>query len=100
MLRAALAARGAAVGRTQRLGGEQREDIREDQLLVLLLVVDAELDQLRNWPIAFDDARLEDCIDRRIDMPAVAHALPRATGASAARAWVAAGGGRQPRSRS
>ena len=38
---------------------------------MLLLVVDAELDQLGNCPIAFDDARLEDCIDRGIDMPTV-----------------------------
>ena len=35
-----------AVGRLERLGGEQGENVGEQKLLVLLLVIDAELDQL------------------------------------------------------
>ena len=34
-----------AIGWLERLGGEQREDVREQELLMLLLVVYAELDQ-------------------------------------------------------
>ncbi len=42
---------------------------------MLLLVVDAELDQLGDRWIALRNARLEDCIERGIDMPPVAHHL-------------------------
>ena len=38
---------GIAIGGPQRLGGEQAEDVGQQQLLVLLLVIDAELDQDR-----------------------------------------------------
>ena len=34
-----------AIGGPQRVGGEQAEDVGQQQLLVLLLVIDAELDQ-------------------------------------------------------
>ena len=34
-----------AIGGTQRIGGKQRQDVRQQQLLVLLLVVDADLDE-------------------------------------------------------
>ena len=34
-----------AIGWLERLGGEQREDVGEQKLLMLLLVIDAELDQ-------------------------------------------------------
>ena len=36
-----------AIGWLERLGGEQREDVGEQELLMLLLVIDAELDQSR-----------------------------------------------------
>ena len=37
--------RGIAIGGAQRVGGEQTEDVGQQQLLVLLLVIDAEFDQ-------------------------------------------------------
>ena len=40
--------RRGAIGRAQRIGGEQRQDVGEQQLLMLLLVVDADLDQARD----------------------------------------------------
>ena len=38
-----------AISRLQRIFGECREDVGEEQLLVLLLVIDAELDQLQRF---------------------------------------------------
>ena len=37
---------GLAISGLERLGGEQAQDVGEQKLLVLLLVIDAELDQL------------------------------------------------------
>ena len=60
------------VGGPQRLCREQRQDVREDQLLVLLLVVDAELDQLGHGRLPLRYPALEQRLERRIDMPAIA----------------------------
>ena len=68
------------IGRPQRLGGEQRQDIGEDQLLMLLLVVDAKLDQLRHRRMRARHARLEDGVQRIIDMARDSPALPRGSG--------------------
>ena len=45
------------IGRPQRTGGEQRQDIGEQQLLMLLLVVDADLDQSRDLGARTDAPR-------------------------------------------
>ena len=48
---------------------------------MLLLVVDAELDQLRHGRMALRHAALEERLERRIDMPAVAQHLLERRGA-------------------
>ena len=47
-----------AISRLERVLGESREDVGEEQLLVLLLVIDAELDQLeRGWRTSSGERR-------------------------------------------
>ena len=77
---------GAGVSRLQRLAGEQAQDVGEQKLLMLLLVIDAELDQLRRPGLK---AALAEPLERRIDMHAIgAHLIggrPRQQPALAAR---------------
>jgi hypothetical protein len=64
-----------AVGRTQRIGGKERQDVGEKQLLMLLLVVDSDLDQARDFG---REAAASKLCQRLIDMRAVGkHALAR-----------------------
>ena len=51
------AGNGLAISGLQRLGGEQAQDVGQQKLLVLLLVIDAELDQLGRF-------RVERCIEQ------------------------------------
>ena len=68
---------GIAIGRPQRVGREQAEDVGEQQLLMLLLVIDAELDQHRQriGPL-IDEAAREELRQRLVDIGAIrAHLL-------------------------
>ena len=70
---------GIAIGRPQRLGSEQAENVGKQQLLMLLLVIDAELDQDRQriGPL-IDEAAREELRQRLIDVGAIrAHLLRR-----------------------
>ena len=80
---------GAGVSRLQRLAGEQAQDVGEQQLLMLLLVIDAELDQLSRPGLKATLAKPLEC---RIDMLAIGAHLVAPTGASADPACRAAAG--------
>ena len=77
---------GAGVSRLQRLAGEQAQYVGEQKLLMLLLVIDAELDQLRRPGLKATLAKPLEC---RVDMLAIgAHLIgggPRQKPALAAR---------------
>ena len=70
--------RGIAIGGAQRVGGEQAEDVGQQQLLVLLLVIDAELDQHgeRIGPL-IDEALREQPRQRLVDVGAIGAHLRR-----------------------
>ena len=60
---------------------EQRQDIGEDQLLMLLLVVDAELDQLGQGRMRARRAVVEQRVEQRgVDVAAIAQHLRRGVG--------------------
>ena len=56
-----------AISRFERILGEGREDVGQEQLLVLLLVVDAELDQRQR----FGRQRRQRALERLVDMSAI-----------------------------
>ena len=62
-----MAARAAklAIGRLERVLGEGREDVGQQQLLVLLLVIDAELDQFERRRRQLGQSALERLVDVR-----------------------------------
>ncbi len=64
-----------AIGRPQRIARESREAIGQHQLLMLLLVMDAEFDEAQCPGRLAVCAAIEKRIQRRIDMPAVANYL-------------------------
>ena len=67
---------GIAIGRPQRLGSEQAENVGKQQLLMLLLVIDAELDQPPRVRPLIDEAAREELRQRLIDVGAIgAHLL-------------------------
>ena len=69
---------GLAVSGLERLGGEQAQNVGEQKLLMLLLVIDAELDQLRRLRA---ERGVAQPLERRIDEVAVvAHLLRRGPG--------------------
>ncbi len=66
---------GLAVSGLERPGGEQAQNVGEQKLLVLLLVIDAELDELKRLR---RKGRVEQTVERRIDIGTVgAHLLRR-----------------------
>ena len=73
-----------AVGGPQRIGREQREDVRQQQLLMLLLVVDADLDQPRDLRLRLD-AQGEELDQPLVHVRAIGHdPLARRSGQHAA----------------
>jgi hypothetical protein len=67
-----------AIGGAQRIGGEEAEDVGEQQLLVLLLVIDAELDQHGEGIGPFvDEALREETRQRLVDVGAIGAHLRR-----------------------
>ena len=69
------------------MAANRAEDVGQHQLLMLLLVIDAELDQLGDGVVSFiDEALREQPRQRLVDVGAIVAHLAPPTAASAARA--------------
>ena len=60
------------ISRPQRVGGEEREDVGQKQLLMLLLVIDADLDEPGDLRVRVG-ALCKQSFERLVDVTAVCH---------------------------
>ncbi len=65
---------GLAIGRAERTLRKQRQDVGEQKLLVLLLVIDADLDQAGNLAGGIDPSGVEP-LQRLVDVSAIGENL-------------------------
>ena len=82
-----------AISRLERVLGEGRENVGEEQLLVLLLVIDAELDQVERGR----RKRRQRALERLIDVRAIGADLVERRAAEHARGAGARGAALRPR---
>ena len=83
------------IGRRDRVLREGVQDVGQHQFLMLLLVVEADLDQRRQLRRACPRRRLEEFDDGRIDMPAIGGDFIGARDGSGGRAGGGHGAGRR-----